>query len=545
MKEILTFENLTQNIEHLDPESLKIQVNQLNPCIMERLTEIVLEGTNQYEWKTKVANLQFFRLLLQQYPDYVTRCLPDVVTRLRTLVQDTKKQVKEESVNTLDSICDAVKNVDIKPALEDLKAAYLDPVKKTTAAIDRLYSTTFVNDVDTASLSIIVPILMRSSQERNSVFKRRSAVIIDNMCKLVNDPKDALLFYPVMNPFLEKLIDEVQYEEIRNVSTNALNNIKRLVQEIGEIKDIDLEVKKRLLQFTSACIDDKVLDYVIHLCSYLVKNRISDTKEWESCVVPYISESETWLSEFILKCQELYHVSEESDPIDENDLCNVEFSLAYGSRVLLHQARLHLKKGHKYGLIGVNGCGKSTLMKSIANRTLSGFPEELTSVYVEHDIQGYSAEKTAVEFIMTDPALVHISEHQVRTALSEVGFTIEMQNSLITSFSGGWRMKLALTRAILTNADLVLLDEPTNHLDVGNVAWVTQYIQDLKNVTCLIVSHDTKFLDKVCTDIIHYENNKKLKRYTGNLADFVKVRPEAKMYYEFVVEIEKFDFPDP
>ena len=544
MEEIQLFENITSQIENTDLQTLEQKIKNLNPCIMEYLTEIVLEGTNQYEWKTKIAYLQFFRLLLQEYPDYVTRCLPDVLSRLRALVQDTKKQVKEESVSTLESICQAVKNVDIKPALEDLKAAYMDPVKKTTLAIDKLYSTTFVNDVDTASLSIIVPILMRSSMERNSVFKRRSAVIIDNICKLVNDPKDALLFYPVINPFLEKLIDEVQYEEIRNVSNNALKNMNRLVEEIGEIGNIDKEIRERLTPFVTD-VDEKILNYVIHLCSYLVKNRISKTDEWNACVLPYISGSENWVEQFICKCQELYNVAEELDPVDENDLCNVEFSLAYGSRVLLHQARLHLKKGHKYGLIGVNGCGKSTLMKSIANRTLSGFPEELTSVYVEHDIQGYSDELTAVEFIMNDPALKHITEEQVRNALADVGFSLEMQNSLITSFSGGWRMKLALTRAILTNADLVLLDEPTNHLDVSNVAWVTQYIQDLQNVTCLIVSHDTKFLDKVCTDIIHYEPNKKLKRFTGNLADFVKIRPEAKMYYEFVEDIEKFDFPDP
>jgi len=545
MNEVITFESITERIENAELVQLQEKVKELNPCIMEHLTQKVLEGTNKYEWKTKISYLQFFRLLLDQYPDYVTRCLPDVLARLRNLVQDTKKQVKEESIETLKSICEAVKNVDIKPALSDLMDAYVNPVQKTTVAIDKLYSTTFVNDVDTASLSIIVPILLRSASEKNSVFKRRSAVIIDNMCKLVNDPKDALLFYPVVNPFLEKIIDEVQYEEIRNVSSNALKNINRLVEEIGDIQDVHHQVRTRLQTFVTDTKDEKVIEYVVELCAYLVKNRISDLQEWKNCVCPYIEGSESFVEDFATRCKELYKVNEELDAVDENDLCNVEFSLAYGSRVLLHQARLHLKKGHKYGLIGVNGCGKSTLMRSIANRTLAGFPEELTSVYVEHDIQGYSAELTAVEFIMSDPVLAHITEDQVRTALADVGFSPEMQNSLITSFSGGWRMKLALTRAILTNADLVLLDEPTNHLDVANVAWVTKYIQDLQNVTCLIVSHDTKFLDKVCTDIIHYESNKKLKRYTGNLAEFVKVRPEAKMYYEFVEDIEKFNFPDP
>ena len=69
MEEIQLFENLTTNIENTDLQTLEQQIKNLNPCIMEYLTEIVLEGTNQYEWKTKIAYLQFFRLLLQEYPD--------------------------------------------------------------------------------------------------------------------------------------------------------------------------------------------------------------------------------------------------------------------------------------------------------------------------------------------------------------------------------------------------------------------------------------------------------------------------------------------
>jgi elongation factor 3 len=541
MDEILEFQNICKQIEVItDMTELKKSVELLNPCIMGHLTNIVLDGISKYDWKIKINYLRFFRLLLDLFPDYVVRCLPDVMNKLRSTISDTKKQVKEESILTLQKICESVKNPDIKPALEDLMNAYIDPVNKTTVAIDRLYSTTFVNDVDTASLSIIVPILMRSSAERNSFFKRRSAVIIDNMCKLVNDPKDALLFYPVVNPFLEKLIDEVQYEEIRNVCSNALKNINNLVDEIGgEVKgDIKTLVLEKIKE-TIGVIDETQTEYVCALCSYLVKNRISDDSLW-NCIEKYVN---TNACDFIKECKTLFVCNDKEEVTSEDDLCNVEFSLAYGSRVLLHQARLHLRKGRKYGLIGVNGCGKSTLMKSIANRTLNGFPEELTSVYVEHDIQGFMEDLSAVEFIKSQ--LQHITEEKIRTSLEDVGFSAEMQDAPITSFSGGWRMKLALTRAILTNADLVLLDEPTNHLDVVNVAWVTKYIQDLQNVTCLIVSHDTKFLDNVCTDIIHYESNKKLKKYTGNLADFVKVRPEAKMYYEFVDDVEKFNFPDP
>lgn len=96
--------------------------------------------------------------------------------------------------------------------------------------------------------------------------------------------------------------------------------------------------------------------------------------------------------------------------------------------------------------------------------------------------------------------------------LSSVGFTAEMQALPVTSLSGGWKMKLALARAMLMKADIMLLDEPTNHLDVTNVAWLINYLTHLPQVTSMIVSHDSGFLDNVCTHIIHYEN-RKLKTY--------------------------------
>lgn len=90
----------------------------------------------------------------------------------------------------------------------------------------------------------------------------------------------------------------------------------------------------------------------------------------------------------------------------------------------------------------------------------------------------------------------------------------------------------------------VVYIEPTNHLDQFAVKWLTDYIINLKTCTCLLVSHDTKFLDAVCTNIIHYENLK-LKSYRGNLSDFVKQKPEAKAYYELSSDLVSFSFPEP
>lgn len=145
--------------------------------------------------------------------------------------------------------------------------------------------------------------------------------------------------------------------------------------------------------------------------------------------------------------------------------------------------------------------GKSTLMRAISNGQLEGFPppDQLRTVYVEHDIQSDLADLTVIEYIFSDPLLASTDKSEVTTTLTSVGFTDAMQNGRVTALSGGWKMKLALARAMLLRADILLLDEPTNHLDKVNVKWLTNYLCNLTNCTSMVVSHDSKFLDDVCT----------------------------------------------
>merc|ERR1711988_1641760 len=100
---------------------------------------------------------------------------------------------------------------------------------------------------------------------------------------------------------------------------------------------------------------------------------------------------------------------------------------------------------------------------------------------------------------------------------------------------------------MLKEPELLLLDEPTNHVDVHGVAWLAKYVQDLseKSISSMIVSHDSVFLDNVAQDMVHYEENRKLKVYPGNLSEFVKLVPEAAAYYCLESENVAFSFPDP
>jgi len=137
--------------------------------------------------------------------------------------------------------------------------------------------------------------------------------------------------------------------------------------------------------------------------------------------------------------------------------------------------------------------------------------------------------------------------------LKVLKFTDAMMNGTIGALSGGWQMKLRLVTAVLLDADILMLDEPTNHLDSGTVKWLIRYLlDDLTDTTVITVSHDTPFMEEICTDIIHYEQRdvwgpyRKLVHYGGKMSAFVQKQPQAKHYFELSNETGmKFVFPDP
>jgi elongation factor 3 len=151
----------------------------------------------------------------------------------------------------------------------------------------------------------------------------------------------------------------------------------------------------------------------------------------------------------------------------------------YGAKILLNTATLRLKRGHRYGLCGKNGTGKSTLMRAITNGQVEGFPspDEVRTFYVEHDIDGSEEDTSVLQFILTTSASWSDKRRSSRPLLPSVSLMSVRQ--AIGALSGGWKMKLALASAMLFKADILLLDEPTNHLDVVNVAWLENYLTNL------------------------------------------------------------------
>merc|ERR1712061_405060 len=258
---------------------------------------------------------------------------------------------------------------------------------------------------------------------------------------------------------------------------------------------------------------------------------------------------------------------------DGVDLYKGSFSLAYGTLTLLRDMKMHLKRDRFYGLLGPNQCGKTTLMRAIANEQLEGFPkrDELKSVFVEHEIEdeevgvqddGFpilSVDKPGwwwAQHTVNDVYKCEnpVGEDAVKELMKSIGFgypggpdrAANLENP-VTSYSGGWKMKMQLCAAQLMNADVLMLDEPTGHLDVDNIKWLEEWLQSFPG-SIICTSHFSPFLDKMCTHIIDFQD-RKLKTFKGTLGStltqFVEKYPEKKSYFELSNEVMKFTFPEP
>ncbi|KDQ54970.1 hypothetical protein JAAARDRAFT_38083 [Jaapia argillacea MUCL 33604] len=242
----------------------------------------------------------------------------------------------------------------------------------------------------------------------------------------------------------------------------------------------------------------------------------------------------------------------------------------FASNRILSGASLTLAHGRRYGLIGRNGVGKSTLLRHIAMREVP-IPPHISILFVEQEITG--DDTSALESVLkadvwrdyllkeeielnaklaelesegddkrfedareeasTRLTEVHarLSEMEAETGpsraaalLAGLGFNDEDQKRQTRSFSGGWRMRLALARALFVKPALLLLDEPTNHIDLNALAWLEDYLQTWPG-TLLVVSHDRAFLDAVATDIVH-QHSGRLDYYKGNFTQFYSTKSE-------------------
>ena len=489
------------------------------------------------KWQTMVGALEMLSTYSQCSPTSTSEALNDIIPIVTQMVNDSKREVSEAARACLSKCCESIDNRDVEPFIPALVEATIDH-EQVIECVQKLASTTFVQTVTAAPLALIAPLLLLGFRVRSTATKRMCAVIINNMSKLVEDPEDAAPFLPKLMPALEKAKEEISDPEARTVCGKAFEQLQSIEERLKDhvsrkaARDVaEAEAKKY------GAPAEKT-DYLATITASLVNCKVDDEDDWADELKTYgVDEVKAKAAFKTLAKMYFDDVEDDDEDDDAEQLCDCKFTLAYGSKVLLHNTRLKLKRGHKYGLLGGNDSGKTTLMRAIANEQVDGFPpaSELRTVFVEADIIGELSDLPCVDYILADERIkkAGVSEEVVERMLLSVGFG-EMQNgarNLVTFLSGGWRMKLALARAMCLNADILLMDEPTNHLDVMNVKWVEEYLIGLKNVTCVIVSHDTGLLDRVCNNIIAIDNLK-LKQQRGNLTDYVAKNPKARSFFE-------------
>ena len=566
-------------------------ISLLNKYMFRPIYDVLTKCLTEDDWKIKISALNFLEKISPRMSSQVSPMIPHLIPLVTECMISTKKEVKAAGKEAMLQACKSILNEDISPLVPKLVSVIGNP-DETSDTLDALLETVFVATVDAPTLALIGPLLGKALRTRSSALKRKAARVIDSMCRLVQNPHDVAPFEPMLLPALDRVIDEIADAEVCQVAKDARNI---LVKAMGDAKAGKIDaaitdvinrspagliiknVHEEILNIITNVIDsdspytENVQIYMAQLLSHFIvysTNPNTDTEnpgtfaaavamtdhnDFNDCIIPFLrtnSSSETEVLNFAKEIRKIALGTEKDQTIEDDNeeglLCNFEFSLAFGGKILLHSSKLRLKRGRRYGVMGKNGAGKTTLLTNIGTGNIEGLPQELKTIYVQHDDVTDDMGISLLDELENCKELKeeNVQRNSIVKALKDISFTDTMLNSPRSNLSGGWKMKVLIIKAILSNADILLLDEPTNHLDAASVKWLIDYLNKADSITCLIVSHDTGFMDNVITDVIHYEE-KKLVYYPGNLSQFVKKKPEAKYYYELEDSSLKFVFPTP
>ncbi|KZL84968.1 atp-binding subfamily member 3 [Colletotrichum incanum] len=366
---------------------------------------------------------------------------------------------------------------------------------------------------------------------------------------------------------VRRLDETFQVSSQRNMSSTLAVSTGAVDLESANARKVESKVDRKKLEKAERKIAAKQ------------QKKTFKTVEYEASRLLDEPESTQSYEEFYMAVNPLQIGGSGANKTKDIKLDNIDVSI--GGQRIVTDTDLTLSYGHRYGLVGHNGVGKSTLLRALSRRELP-IPPHITILHVEQELTGddtpaiqavldadvwrkvllkeqaeitqkladIESQRAGLADTSADAARLDKereaqdnrlgdiqgklaemesdkAESRAASILAGLGFSAERQQYPTKTFSGGWRMRLALARALFCEPDLLLLDEPSNMLDVPSIAFLSNYLQGYPS-TVLVVSHDRAFLNEIATDIIH-QHSQRLDYYRGaNFESFYATREERK-----------------
>ncbi|KAJ4421362.1 ATP-binding cassette, regulator of translational elongation [Neurospora sp. IMI 360204] len=411
--------------------------------------------------------------------------------------------------------------------------------------------------------SAITDLLISASGGTNAALQDKIRQLVDKWVDRYSAANDS---QERRGPAVKRLDQTIQVSAQRNISSTLAVATGGVDLESANARKVESKVDKKKLEKAERKIaakqNKKTFKTVEYEASRLL-NQVDPAQSYE---------------EFYMAVNPL-QMNGSSGKTKDIKIDNIDVTI--GGLRILTDTTLTLAYGHRYGLVGHNGVGKSTLLRALSRREVP-IPTHISILHVEQELMGddtpaiqavldadvwrkvllkeqaeitkkladIEAQRTGLADTSADAARLDRerevqdnklgeiqgklaemesdkAESRAASILAGLGFSPERQQFATKTFSGGWRMRLALARALFCEPDLLLLDEPSNMLDVPSITFLSNYLQTYPS-TVLVVSHDRAFLNEVATDIIH-QHSMRLDYYRGaNFDSFYATREERK-----------------
>ena len=415
--------------------------------------------------------------------------------------------------------------------------------------------------------SVIVQLLLSASGDLSSENEVSVQNLVDKFVSRLSDENGVDGERRQQAPSARKLEQTIQVGSQRNVSSTLGLTGGTVDLESANTRKVESRVDKKKLEKAERKLRAKQ------------DKKEFKTVEYESSRLLDQSDEQMSYEEFFMAVNPLQLGSDAQSKSKDIKVDGIDVSI--GGKRILTDTGLTLAYGRRYGLVGQNGIGKSTLLRALSRREVA-IPTHISILHVEQEITGddtpaiqavldadvwrkhlikeqdkitrelseLEAERSTMADTSADAAKLDKQREGLDITLSDVqsklaemesdkaepraasilaglGFSHERQQFATKTFSGGWRMRLALARALFCEPDLLLLDEPSNMLDVPSITFLSDYLQTYPS-TVLVVSHDRAFLNEVATDIVH-QHSERLDYYKGaNFDSFYATKEERR-----------------